>query len=44
MQQFALPTNLMTNYQLTMTDNTTSAPSVGQSAITQKDESVAEQI
>lgn len=40
MQQFALQTNLMTNCQLAMTDNITSAPSVGLSAITQEDKSV----
>lgn len=40
MQQFALLTNLMTNCQLAMTDNITSAPSVGLSAITQEDKSV----
>ena len=34
----------MTNCQLTVTDNVTSAPSVGQSTITQKDESRVEQV
>ena len=41
MQQFALPTNLMTKCQLTATDNLQSEPSLGLGVIAQKNKSIA---